>query len=109
VLPDCGAICALFESATGRTPDAIPGKPNPAMLQTIIARYGVSASETAMVGDRLYTDIRMARDAGAVAILTLTGEAKLAEVETAPANERPDLVVSGLDELLNLLRQHRGP
>jgi NagD protein len=107
VLPDCGAICALFESATGRTPDAIPGKPNPAMLQTIVARYGVSPVETAMVGDRLYTDMRMARDAGAVAVLTLTGEATLADVATAPANERPDLVVSDLEELLDQIRQHR--
>jgi HAD superfamily hydrolase (TIGR01450 family) len=107
VLPDCGAICALLESATGRRPDAIPGKPSPAMLQTIIARYGISPGEIAMVGDRLYTDMRMARDAGAMAILTLTGEAQLADVENAPSNERPDLIVSNLAELLDRLQQHR--
>jgi NagD protein len=104
VLPDCGAICALLESATGRKPDAIPGKPSPAMLLSIIERQGVMPGETAMVGDRLYTDIRMARDAGAVAILTLTGEAKRGDVEIASATERPDLVVSDLDELLTRIR-----
>jgi NagD protein len=107
VLPDCGAICALLESATGRWPDAIPGKPSPTMLQTIIRDQNVSADETAMVGDRLYTDICMARDAGALAILTLTGEAKSADVEAAPANQRPDLVVANLDELSRLFPRHR--
>lgn len=107
VLPDCGAICALLESATGRKPDAIPGKPSSAMLQSIMRRFGVSASETAMVGDRLYTDVRMAREAGAIAILTLTGEAKLADAQSAPVNERPDLVVADLDELIDQIRQHR--
>jgi NagD protein len=107
VLPDCGAICALLESATGRRPDAIPGKPSPAMLQAIMHDHGLSAAETALVGDRLYTDIRMARDAGVMAILTLTGEATLADVEVASAKEQPELVVADLDELSRLFRQHR--
>jgi NagD protein len=107
VLPDCGAICALLESATGRKPDAIPGKPSPAMLQTVIQRYRFSADETAMVGDRLYTDVRMAREAGAVAILTLSGEAQLSDVEIAPDNQRPDLVVADLSDLLEQIRKQR--
>jgi NagD protein len=106
VLPDCGAICALLESATGRRPDAIPGKPSPAMLHTIMRDHGIATTHTAMVGDRLYTDIRMARDAGALAILTLTGEAKASDVQSVPANQRPDLVVADLDELSCLLRDH---
>jgi ribonucleotide monophosphatase NagD (HAD superfamily) len=77
------------------------------MLQAIMHQHGVSAQQTAMVGDRLYTDIRMARDAAATAILTLTGEARLADVELAPANERPDVVVADLDELSRLFRQNR--
>jgi NagD protein len=103
VLPDCGAICALFETATGRRPDVVPGKPSPAMLQAILERRGLSANETALVGDRLYTDMRMARDAGAVAILTLTGETKRAQIESCPASDRPDLVVAGLEALGRLL------
>jgi HAD superfamily hydrolase (TIGR01450 family) len=103
VLPDCGAICALFESATGRRPDAVPGKPSAAMLQAIIERHGLRPSETAMVGDRLYTDMRMARNSGVLAILTLTGETKLAHLDSCPASDRPDLVVADLDELGRLL------
>jgi NagD protein len=104
VLPDCGAICALLESATGRRPDAVPGKPSPAMLRSIIARHGLDADEIALVGDRLYTDIRMARDAGVLAILTLTGETRRGDVDSAPDHERPDLIVDDLDDLGAQLR-----
>jgi HAD superfamily hydrolase (TIGR01450 family) len=107
LLPDCGAICALFESATGRRPDAIAGKPSPAMLQAIIRRHGIAPTETAMVGDRLYTDIRMARAAGAVAILTLTGETKRPQLDLCPATDRPDIVVDDLEELGRLLCKSR--
>ena len=94
VLPDCAAICALLETATGRQPDAVPGKPNPLMLEAVFAQHDLMPQEVALVGDRLYTDIRMARDAGAVAVLTLTGETKRADVENCPHDQRPDLVVA---------------
>lgn len=103
VLPDCAAICALLETATGRRPDAVPGKPHPAMLQAVFAKYGLAADEVMLVGDRLYTDIRMARDAGAVAVLTLTGEAKKSDLASCPAASQPDLVVEHLGELQQML------
>lgn len=99
VLPDCAAICALFETATGRTPDAIPGKPSPAMLQEVMNRHILAADQVAMIGDRLYTDIRMARDAGVFAVLTLTGEARREEVEQLPKEHQPDLIVHDLNDL----------
>jgi NagD protein len=105
VLPDCAAICALLETATGRKPDAIPGKPSPAMLQAVFAAYSVAPDETAMIGDRLYTDMRMARDAGALAVLTLTGETKRSDVDACPAHSRPDLVIENLGELQQLLEE----
>ena len=108
VLPDCGAICALLESATGRRPEAVPGKPSPAMLQAVMARHGLAANEIAMVGDRLYTDIRMARDAGALAVLTLTGETRRGDIERTAEREHPDLVVRDLQELAELLRNRHG-
>ena len=107
VLPDCGAICALLETATGRPPDAVPGKPNPKMLQAVFAQHGLQPQEVALVGDRVYTDIRMARDAGAVAVLTLTGETKRADIESCPQNQRPDLVVANLGEFGKLLESAR--
>ncbi|MEX2308828.1 MAG: HAD-IIA family hydrolase [Pirellulales bacterium] len=107
VLPDCGALCALLESATGRRPDAIPGKPSPAMLQSILDEHGLAPREVAVVGDRLYTDIRMARDAGAIAVLTLSGETKQTDVDSAAASDRPDIVVRDLDEFARLIEDAR--
>jgi NagD protein len=107
VMPDCGAICALLESATGRRPDAVPGKPSPAMLEAVFRPLGRTKREVAMVGDRLYTDIRMARDAGVVAVLTLTGEAKQSQLESCPPEQRPDFVVSDLEELGRKIEEAR--
>jgi NagD protein len=107
VLPDCAAICALLETATGRKPEAIPGKPSRAMLDAIFAQYNLQPFEVALIGDRLYTDIRMARDADAVAVLTLTGETKRADLAACPESNRPDLVVEHLGELQEQLAAAR--
>jgi len=103
VLPDCAAICAMLTTATGRTPDAVLGKPSPRMLDGVRKRHGVAANEIAVVGDRLYTDMAMARGAGALGVLVLSGETTAEQVEHA--NPRPDLVVADVGELARLLPQ----
>jgi NagD protein len=92
-----------LETATGRLPDAVPGKPNPRMLEAVFAQHDLMPLEVALAGDRLYTDIRMARDAGAIAVLTLTGETKRTDIENCPQDQRPDLVVGDLGEFGRLL------
>jgi len=110
VLPDCAAICSLLETATGRKPDFIPGKPNRAMLEAIFDEHQCQPAEVALVGDRLYTDIRMARDAGALAVLTLTGETKRSDIETCPEPNRPNVVINNLAELQKLIEDsHESP
>jgi NagD protein len=108
VLPDCGALCALLEAATGRKPDAIPGKPSPQMLLGVLESTGCTAEETLIVGDRVYTDIRMARDTGVCAVLTLTGETKRDDLAYITHHDRPDLAVADLAELGRLLVEARG-
>ena len=105
ILPDCGAICALLESATGRKPDQVSGKPNPAILEAVMNRRGLTAGEVVMVGDRIYTDMLMAREAGVLGALTLTGEATREEL-IDPASA-PDLIINDLGELEALLRFSR--
>jgi HAD superfamily hydrolase (TIGR01450 family) len=107
VLPDCGAICALLESATGRSPQAVPGKPHRAMLDAVMEAHHLAPQQVAMLGDRLYTDIRMARDAGVLAILVLTGETKQHDVEKCSDRERPDLIVNDLADLTRRLEAAR--
>lgn len=96
VLVDCGAVCAALESATGRRPDKVLGKPDPCMLDGILQRHGLRPNQLAMVGDRLYTDVAMAHRAGALGVLVLTGEAKAHEV--AGFQPAPGLVVESLKE-----------
>jgi HAD superfamily hydrolase (TIGR01450 family) len=102
VLVDCGSICAALEKATGRTPDTILGKPDPRMLQGILQRHALSEEALAMVGDRLYTDMAMARSVGAFAVLVLTGDTTMAHL--TQAHSPSDLVVTGLDEFGERLR-----
>jgi HAD superfamily hydrolase (TIGR01450 family) len=96
VLVDCGAICACLTAATGRTP-LVLGKPDPSILLDLCARHGVGPRQLAMVGDRLYTDMAMAKKAGTLAVLVLSGEATAADV--AGSQEQPDLVVADIGEL----------
>lgn len=106
VLVDCGSICKCIEHATGRQPDIVLGKPDPTMLTGVQSRYGVRADEVAMVGDRIYTDIEMAFNAGAFGVLVLSGETTLEVADQAP--RQPDLIaedISVLGELLALSRK----
>lgn len=101
VLVDCGAICAMLESATGRAPDKVMGKPDPEMLRGIVNRYSIDTSQIAMVGDRIYTDILMAQRAGSLGVLVLTGECSRQDAEQAAC--APDLVLPSLKEFGELL------
>jgi len=96
VLVDCGSICAALQAAAGRKPNAVLGKPDPAMIRGILHQHSLQPHNLAMVGDRLYTDIAMARQAGALGVLVLTGETTAEQATQAlPA---PDLVVPSLAE-----------
>src|SRR5438874_5368991 len=103
VLPDCGAICAMLTHATGRKPDAVLGKPDPRMLSGVLQRHNLRPDQLAVVGDRIYTDMAMARAAGAVGVLVLTGESTREHAQSAIPP--PDLIVSNVAELGELLRR----
>lgn len=101
VLVDCGSICKCIEHATGRQPDITLGKPDPNMLTGICQRYGLKPNEIAMVGDRIYTDVQMAFNAGAMGVLVLSGETTLEIADQAP--RQPDIIADNIATLGNLL------
>jgi NagD protein len=106
VLVDCGSITAALEKATGCSPKAVLGKPDPAMLEGILRRHELRPECLAMAGDRLYTDMAMARRAGAVGVLVLTGETTAAQARShQPA---PDFIFDSLGEFGASLRSARG-
>jgi NagD protein len=104
-LPDCGALCAALTSTTGRTPDAILGKPAPRMLRGLLARENLQPDQLAMVGDRLNTDIAMGQAVGALDVLVLTGESSAKDAASYPTP--PTLVVEDLAKLGALLQSNR--
>ncbi|MGI6029709.1 MAG: HAD-IIA family hydrolase [Candidatus Heteroscillospira sp.] len=96
VLPDCGSICALLTASTGRKPWYI-GKPNREMVDIISKATGEPNRNIACVGDRLYTDIAVAQNAGAISICVLSGESTRADVDAA--DHKPDYVFPSVKEL----------
>lgn len=72
-MPDVGAMMALIKASTGKEPIVI-GKPNAHIINAILEKYNLKTEELAMVGDRLYTDIRTGIDNGLISILVLSGE-----------------------------------
>ncbi|MFA6736419.1 MAG: HAD-IIA family hydrolase [Saccharofermentanales bacterium] len=80
VLPDCGAIISFLKTCTDTEPVKVIGKPETAMVDMVIDKYGFDRSEIAMVGDRIYTDLAVALNSGIMSIAVLTGEASLDEI-----------------------------
>lgn len=106
ILVDCGSLCKSIEGATKRKPDIVIGKPNPNMLYCIRDKYGLKSDEVAMVGDRIYTDVATAQNAGSFGVLVLSGETTL---EVSLTYERqPDLTAVSIKEFGELLaKSHR--
>ena len=103
VLVDCGSICKCLEHATGRRPDITLGKPDPNMLSGILSRHGLQPYEIAMVGDRIYTDVQMAHNAGAMGVLVLSGETTLDVADKA--DPQPHITADSIEVLGELIRE----
>ena len=98
--PDAGAIVAAVEARTGATCEVNVGKPDPLMLEAAMELLGLEAGDCVMVGDRLSTDIRMARAAGMASALVLTGDTTAEALAAAPPEDRPTWVLDRVDRLL---------
>lgn len=97
-LPDCAAILAAIEASTGARAEAIVGKPSAHMAEALLDRLALLPSETILVGDRLMTDVLMAREAGMASALVLTGATDRAALDGAAVS--PDYILGGVAEVL---------
>lgn len=93
---DIGPFIRLFEQMTG-TKATVIGKPNPLMAEMAAKEMNVRSDGLVMVGDRLYTDMRMAQDAGIRSVLVLSGETT--EDDLKNSEIRPTLVVRDVGEI----------
>lgn len=97
-LPDCGAVIAAVEAATGHPVEEVVGKPSPIMGRVLAERLGVSPADSLIAGDRLETDIAMGRASGMATALVLTGVTTAGAAMTA--DPQPDFILERLDHLI---------
>ena len=100
-IPDAGAIHAFIRASAGREPDHIIGKPNRDIMDYLVAREGVDKARTAMVGDRLYTDVAAGVNNGYTGILVLSGEATMEDVKVSDVE--PDLIFDSVKDMIPFL------
>ncbi|MBE6787601.1 MAG: HAD-IIA family hydrolase [Ruminococcaceae bacterium] len=99
-VPDCGSVCDMIFNATGKRPLFI-GKPEPLMPLLAMEQCGYKREETAVIGDRIYTDVKSGVNAGALAVLVMSGETT---EEILQASEvKPDLVLKDAGEIMKTL------
>ncbi|GAA3222339.1 HAD-IIA family hydrolase [Actinocorallia longicatena] len=99
-LPACGAVAAMITKATGVEPYFV-GKPNPLMMRSAIRRVDGHSESTAMIGDRMDTDVVAGMEAGLETILVLSGVTRREEVNRFPY--RPNRIVDSIADLLDLI------
>lgn len=99
-VPDCGSLSEIIYNATGRKPQFI-GKPSPLMPQLAMKKAGYGCEETAVFGDRIYTDVMCGINAGIKGILVMSGETTI-DILNASL-DKPDLVLEDCSEILKFL------
>ncbi len=104
-LPGAGAIQAALVAATGIQP-VVVGKPGPLLFEEALRRLGAPVEATAMVGDRLETDIAGGQGAGLRTILLLSGVTSADALRTNGIV--PDFVFADISELATALARAHG-
>lgn len=100
-VPDCGSVCEMLYNATKRRPTFI-GKPEPTMALLAMEKTGFTPQETALIGDRLYTDIACGVNAGVNSVFVLSGEGTMEDLEKSDV--KPDFVYKNIKEFYEDIR-----
>ena len=101
-VPDCGSVCDMIFNATKKRPVVI-GKPSPLMPQLAMQQHGYTKGETAVVGDRIYTDVKSGLNAGITGILVMSGETTSEILAESP--DKPHLVLQDVSEITKALKE----
>ena len=103
-IPDCAAIIAAIEAVTLKKVEVVVGKPSPIMVEAVLDALALKADECVLIGDRLETDIKMAKESGMAAGFVLTG---VTDEKTLRASKgtplQPDFIFQSIADVENLL------
>jgi NagD protein len=102
-LPATGSVAALISRASGVAPYFV-GKPNPLMMRSALNAIDAHSETTAMVGDRMDTDVVSGLEAGMHTVLVLTGSTRREEAEAFPY--RPSRIVDSIADLVDELASY---
>ncbi len=95
-VPDCGSFADIIYNASKKRPKFI-GKPEPDMAYLAMQATGFSKEETALLGDRLYTDIACGVNAGISTIFVLSGEGAMEDVEKS--DTKPEFIYENIRKI----------
>lgn len=100
-LPDCGSFADMFEQAVKRRPRFL-GKPDRTMIDIIAKAEGVPYENIAMVGDRIYTDVKTGINAGVTSILVLSGETTMEDYKKSDV--KPDYILDSVKDIYTAIK-----
>lgn len=100
-VPDCGSFIDMLYNSVKKRPVVI-GKPEPLMPLLAMERTGYKREEAAVIGDRLYTDVKSGVNAGAVSVLVLSGEATMDDLKTSDVT--PDIILDDCGAIINQIK-----
>ena len=100
-LPDCGSFADMFEQAVKRRPRFL-GKPDRTMIDIIAKAEGVPYENIAMVGDRIYTDVKTGINAGVTSILVLSGETTMEDYKKSDV--KPDYILDSVMDIYTAIK-----
>lgn len=99
--PDCASMAKMITHATDVEPKFV-GKPFAETVDYILAKTGSKKEKTAMVGDRLYTDVKTAVNGGIVGVAVLSGEISYQDIEEGDIE--PDYILDSVYDIYTAIK-----
>ena len=96
-IPDVGSFIKMIEMTTSRKPDISFGKPSKYYIEYIKTRFNVEEKDIVIIGDRLYTDIKLAEGNDITSILVLSGETTMEMYNES--NIKADIIVESIKKI----------
>jgi len=100
-IPDIGSFIELIRLTTGKIPQKTFGKPDKSLIKFALDKNGLKNKDAVIVGDRLYTDIQLGRNAGITSVLVLSGETNRANYEKSKT--KADIVINNIKDLIKFV------
>ena len=103
-LPDCGSFADMFYNAVKRRPVFL-GKPDRTMIDIVLEKTNTPYEKAAMVGDRIYTDVKTGVNAGITSVLVLSGEKTKKDAEESDVC--PTYILDSVRDIYNIIKDER--